>query len=121
MTTAAIRVPGGIMVRVIETLNGFRTKYGYWPASLEMEGDSIACLATDLLTPFGFFLLQSRVQISVSEKAQIVAKGRESDEFDYGTEGWKTDGVHKHDARAWLGLLEEYERTGEDYDDPDVD
>ena len=63
MATPAIKTPGGIMVRVIEALNGFRTKHGYWPNTLEMDSESIACLATDLLTPFGFFLLQSRVEI----------------------------------------------------------
>lgn len=32
-----IKVPGGIMVRLIEAVNGFRTKYGYWPDSLEAK------------------------------------------------------------------------------------
>lgn len=115
--TKAIKQPGGIMVRVIEALNGFRTKFGYWPSVLEMESEAIACLATDLLTPFGFSLLQSRVQIVNAREQKIVAKGMPGDEFDYGEEGWRTEGKHDHDARAWLGLIEEYESENEDDED----
>lgn len=46
-----IKVPGGIMVRLIEAVNGFRTKYGYWPDCLEAEAESIAFLATRSFTP----------------------------------------------------------------------
>ncbi len=110
----AIKSPGGITVRVIESLNGFRSKFGYWPTSLQMETESIACLATELLTPFGFFSLQTRVSIEVGEHGRLLAKGSSSDEFDYGEEGWKTEGIHAHDARAWLGLIEEYEDVNEE-------
>lgn len=114
MGKVAIKSPGGITVRVIEALNGFRSKFGYWPTSLQMEGASIACLATELLTPFGFFSLQSRVSIEVSERGRLLAVGHSGDVFDYGEEGWETAGGHAHDARAWLGLIEEYEDADEE-------
>lgn len=113
MAKVAIKSHGGITVRVIEALNGFRSKFGYWPTSLQMEGDSIACLATELLTPFGFFSLQSRVSIEIGVSGRLLAKGHSGHEFDYGAEGWRTEGAHAHDARAWLGLIEEYEVVDE--------
>lgn len=97
-----IKSPGGLTVRVIEALNGFRTKFGYWPTSLELEAGSIGYLATSCLTPLGFFLLQSKVELVVGDDAKILAKGRTGDVFDYGNEGWA--GEHLHDAHAWLGL-----------------
>lgn len=117
MAIPAIKTPGGVMVRVIEALNGFRSKFGYWPSSLEMEAEAIAHVATELLTPFGFFLLQSRVQIINAHEQKVVAKGHPGDEFDYGEEGWRSDGKHEHDARAWLGLIEEYEPEDEVIED----
>lgn len=50
-----IKRPGGLTVRLVEALNGFRTKYGYWPTTIEMEASSIGVLATGCLTPLGFF------------------------------------------------------------------
>lgn len=59
----AIKSPGGITVRLIEVLNGFKTKYRHWPTTLEAEAETIAFLATTSLTPLGFFLLQSKVNL----------------------------------------------------------
>ncbi len=90
------------MVRFIEALNGFKSKHGYWPASVEAPADTICAVATHCLTPLGFFLLQSKVDIVVGADGQIVARGEGEDAFDYGEEGWR--GEHQHDARVWLGL-----------------
>jgi len=102
-----IKSQGGITVRFIEAINGFNTKYGHWPTALEAEGDTIASLATASLTPLGFFLLQSKVDLTIGEEGKIVAKGKDSEIFDYGEEGWQTPEGHKHSARQWLGIDEE--------------
>lgn len=99
-----IKFGGGLTVRLVEALNGFKTKFGYWPEVLEAEASTIAVLATECLTPLGFFLLQSKVEVKVGEDGKILAKGRSGDVFDYGDEGWQAVNGHKHDARAWLGL-----------------
>jgi hypothetical protein len=95
---------GGVFQRFTEALNGFKTKYGYWPERIEAEPVTISFLATHCLTPLGFFLLQSKVELVEGEPGKILAKGRDEDVFDYGEEGWR--GEHAHDARAWLGLEE---------------
>jgi 8-oxo-dGTP pyrophosphatase MutT (NUDIX family) len=101
-----IKRPGGITVRFIEALNGFKTKYDYWPSVLEAEAETIAFLASQSLTPLGFFLLQSKVDLRIGEQGKILAKGKCGDVFDYGDEGWQSENGHKHDARQWLGLDE---------------
>jgi hypothetical protein len=100
-----IKTELGITVRFIEALNGFRKKHGYWPDRIEAPGATIASLATEYLTPLGFFLLQSKVELAVGPEGALVARGGEEDTFDYGREGLQT-GKYKHDARAWLGLDE---------------
>ena len=107
LVNKTIKRSGGVTVRFIEALNGFKSKFGYWPDSLEAEDSTIANLATECLTPLGFFLLQSKVDVAVGDDGRILAKGRNGDVFDYGEEGWQTDAGHKHDARAWLGLDED--------------
>ena len=97
-----IRTPGGVSVRVLEAINGFRTKYGYWPTQIEAEAGTITALATHHLTPLGFYLLQSKIEIAEGPMGQLFAKGRDGDIFNYGEEGWR--GEHEHDARAWIGL-----------------
>jgi hypothetical protein len=102
-----IKYPGGITVRFIEALNGFKTKFGYWPTTLEAEAETIAFLATTSLTPLGFFLLQSKVDLITGTQGKILVKGDRGEVFDYGEEGWQNPDGHKHDARQWLGLDED--------------
>lgn len=102
-----IKTSGGVTVRFMEALNGFNTKYGYWPSVLEAEAETIASLASQSLTPQGFFLLQSKVDLRIGEQGKILAKGNHGDVFDYGDEGWQSKDGHKHDARQWLGLDDE--------------
>lgn len=99
-----IKSPKGVTVRFIEAINGFKTRYGYWPTRLEAAAATIAAVATENLTPLGFFLMQSKIDLVVGQDGCLVAKGRGEDIFDYGRDGWQSEGRHEHDARAWLGL-----------------
>lgn len=60
--------------------------------------------SNDGLTPLGFFLVQSKIDITIGDDGFILAKGRNCDSFDYGDEGWQNNGEHSHDARDWMGL-----------------
>jgi hypothetical protein len=91
----------------MEALNGFRTKYGKWPAQLEVEAGTLIDLATHSLTPLGFFIPQSKVELVLGPDGSLVARGSDSEAFDYGEEGWRTEGRHGHDARAWLGIQDD--------------
>jgi len=99
----AIKEAGGILVRVLEAINGFRTKYGIWPTCVEMGAETLSVLAFHHLTPFGLYLLQSKIEVSVGREGTIVAKDNEKT-FDYGSEGWQTGNSHRHNASDWLGF-----------------
>jgi hypothetical protein len=106
-----IKSPGGITVRMLEALNGFKRKHGYWPSTLTAGSALISFIATTSLTPLGFFLLQSKVELVEGPEDELIASGREGDSFNYGEEGWQDFPVPKGgavaDARAWLGLVDD--------------
>jgi hypothetical protein len=104
-----VKVPGGVMVRVIEALNGFKTKHAHWPVRLEIEARTLSALATYHLTPLGFFVLQSKIELAEGVDGKLVAFGMNGESFDYGEEGWQAEGRHSHDARAWLGITDDGE------------
>ena len=99
-----IKSPGGITVRLIEAVNGFRTKHGRWPSKIQAEEATIAYLATVSLTPLSFFLLQSKLEVIIGEQGRILALGDGNEVFDYGEDGWQESDDHRHDAMHWLGL-----------------
>lgn len=45
-----IKSSGGIATRLIETINGFKTKYGYWPDTILADSSTISVLATQCLS-----------------------------------------------------------------------
>jgi hypothetical protein len=98
--------PGGVVVRLIEALNGFRTKYGYWPHAIDLPAGTLDAIANYHLTPHGFALVKKRVELRPNDREpmDVVAFGKDDDNFSYGDEGWRTQGQHQHDARAWIGL-----------------
>ncbi|ACY34791.1 hypothetical protein [Comamonas thiooxydans] len=99
-----IKSQGGITVRIIEAINGFRAKHGRWPSKIQAEEATIAHLATVSFTPLGFFLLQSKLEVVVGEQGRILALGDGDEVFDYGERGWQESDGYNHDAMQWLGL-----------------
>jgi hypothetical protein len=102
---ATIKTPDGVLVRVIEAIDGFKSKFGDWPGRVEAPAETIAIIATVSLTPHGFFLLQSKVELTLGADGKILALGKQGQVFDYGEEGWQIPS-HKHSARTWLGIGE---------------
>lgn len=101
-----IKNQGGVLVRLMEAINGFRTKHGRWPSKVQVDETTIAHLATVSLTPLGLFLLQSRLELAIGEPDRILALGDEGEVFDYGEEGWQRANGQGHDAMQWLVLGE---------------
>ncbi|MBV5331573.1 hypothetical protein JZU69_04130 [bacterium] len=100
----ATKSAGGIMERFILAINAFKAKFGYWPTKIEAHEGTIVTLALGHLTPLGFFLLQSRVEIEVSTEFDIRLSGQGRDALVYGDEDcFELAQGRKHEARAWLG------------------
>ena len=103
MSNKTVKRHGGVLVRVLTTLNEFKAKHGYWPAEIAIQPESLAALVTYHLTPLGFFLIQSKVVFKAGPEGDLVAKGKDRDTYSYSTEMGDFDGSANR-ADLWLGL-----------------
>src|SRR5207245_7910144 len=58
---------GGHLARVLETLNGFKDKYGHWPTKLRLPPLALESLREKHLTHPAFKILQSKLNLIVGE------------------------------------------------------
>src|SRR5262245_24076014 len=56
------RIPGGYLSRTLETLNGFKDKFGHWPTKLRLPTTALEALRDKHLTPPGFQTLQAKLE-----------------------------------------------------------
>lgn len=80
---------GGNLVRILQALDGFKGKYGAWPSELHISQDTIDTIKNFHLTASGYRRLNGFVNIVVSGKEDIIAKGAGRRIFNYSTEGWE--------------------------------
>ena len=79
---------GGHLSRVLETLNGFKDKYGHWPTKLRLPTPAYEALRDKHLTRAGFQALQSKLELLAGEHEHLVAEDEAGLKFDYTKEGW---------------------------------
>lgn len=94
---------GGNLVRTLQTLEGFMATHGCWPTRLQMSPGCMAVLAVHHLTPLGFYRLQSKVQLEISDELDLIARDEAGRLFDYGQHGWDVKSAGQI-AREWLGI-----------------
>lgn len=100
---SAIKNSGGVAMRVVAAINGFRQKFGYWPSVIEAEAVTISDLATHSLTPKGFLLLQRRVRLVAGSQGRLLVVGQGEDVFDYGEEVSVNPVELTESTEDWLG------------------
>jgi hypothetical protein len=83
-----VKTHGGHLARTLETLNGFKDKYGHWPTILRLNSSACEALRDKHLTSKGFEVLQSRLHLIVSETEKLMAEDPAGLTFDYVKEGW---------------------------------
>ena len=87
-----VKSAGGNLVRIGQAIDGFKTKYGYWPTALQADEETLNTLKKYHLTEEGFKQLSGFVSITpVTSGVSIVASGIGGDKFDYSREGWSGD------------------------------
>lgn len=94
---------GGNFVRTLQALDGFRATHGCWPTRLQMSPACLADLAVHHLTPLGFYRLQSKVRLEISDESQLIARDESGRCFDYGRHGWDVKNMGQP-AREWLEI-----------------
>lgn len=93
---------GGVLVRSLVAIGGFRAKFGKWPTVLTLSAGSISNLRNGHLTPEGFALLESKLRIVEGKDESVYAIGDDGQVFDYGAE--TVEGNVWQPAQEWAGL-----------------
>lgn len=87
-----VKSAGGNLVRIGQAIDGFKTKYGYWPTALQIDAETLDMVKKYHLTDEGFKQLSGFVPITpVTGDVSIVTIGIGEDKFDYSREGWSGD------------------------------
>lgn len=94
---------GGNLVRTLQALDGFMATHGCWPTRLQMSPECLTDLAVHHLTPLGFYRLQSKVRLEVSDELKLIARDESGRSFDYGLHGWDVKNLGLS-AREWLEI-----------------
>lgn len=94
---------GGNLVRTLQALDGFMATHGCWPTRLQMRPECLVDLAVHHLTPLGFYRLQSKVRLEISDELDLIARDEAGRLFDYGLHGWDVKNAGQP-ARDWLGI-----------------
>lgn len=88
--TLFIKSHGGILVRVLEAINGFKSKHGFWPSEMHINSETLKALSEVHLTKDGLRKLSGFLSILANDEVGIVTKGPDGSYFDYGVEGWQS-------------------------------
>jgi hypothetical protein len=79
---------GGDLARMLETLNGFKDKYGHWPTKLRLSSGVLELLREKHLTAIGFRDLESKLQLITCKDERLTAEDDAGLAFNYAKDGW---------------------------------
>lgn len=89
--------------RVCRTIDGFRVRYGRWPKRLRLFPLAFVDLASHVLTPLGFALVSSVVELVPEEDVTLIAEDGTGAEFTYGQDE-SPEGEASPLTREWFGF-----------------
>lgn len=88
-------------VRRCAAIDGFRVRYGHWPARVRMHPAALEALREHVLSPAGFEVVLSVVELVADESAPMIAEGGEGESYNYGKDGFPSQ--LDEPAREWFG------------------
>ncbi len=94
---------GGNLVRVLQAIGGFYATHNQWPTKLQIRPECLIDLVARHLTPAGFFRLQCRVTLVLSDEINVIAADDAGRVFDYGRQGYHAPNAEAP-VREWLGI-----------------
>ena len=89
-------------VRLCAVIDGYRARYGVWPARIRMWSVIINDLRDHILTPESFAYLESKIDL-VEEGVGMIAEGEDDESYDYAAEGF-TKIAPDIKTQDWLGI-----------------
>jgi hypothetical protein len=89
-------------VRVCAAIDGFRVRYGRWPKRVRIMPISYIDLISHVLTPQGYALVSSYVELVPEEEAEMIAEDEGGNEYSYGKQGFLKREAEPA-TREWFG------------------
>jgi hypothetical protein len=89
-------------VRVCAAIDGFRARYGRWPARVRLFPSALDGLREHVFTSEGLAVVVSIVELVADESAPMIAEGAEGESYNYGREGFPQPRPDDP-AREWFG------------------
>lgn len=89
-------------VRVCSAIDGFRARFGRWPKRVRLMPIAFTNLVCDILTPIGYAVVSSVVELVPEDGAEMIADDGTGAEHSYGRDGHAA-GECDPPSRAWFG------------------
>ena len=89
-------------VRVCAAIDGFRARYGRWPTRVRLFPAALEGLRDHVLTPQGFAVVVSVIELAPDEAAPMIAEGAAGESYNYGREGFVSPRPEET-TRDWFG------------------
>lgn len=90
-------------IRVCMAIDGFRATYGRWPKRVRLMPIAFIDLASHVLSPVGFALVSSVIELVLEDDAEMIADDGTGAEFCYGREG-PPEQSPEPTALDWFGM-----------------
>jgi hypothetical protein len=89
-------------VRFCAAIDGFRVLHGRWPKRVRLMPLAFVDLASHILTPLGFALVSSIVELVPDDDVVMVAEDNSGAEYNYGERGFPEGEVNPPTCE-WFG------------------
>ena len=89
-------------VRVCAAIDGFRARHGRWPKRVRIIPISYVDLVSHVLTPLGYALVSSYVELVPEDDAEMIADDETGAEYSYGKLGFSKKEADPP-TRDWFG------------------
>lgn len=87
--------------RILSTINGFRRKYGEWPSRLLMDKGMADAIKAEILTPLGWALLASKLELVRIEEGTLFAENSKKQIFEYDADHTIPPASERADVWLW--------------------
>jgi hypothetical protein len=89
-------------VRVCAAIDGFRVRYGRWPKRVRIMPACYVDLISHVLTPQGYALVSSYVELVAEDDAEMIADDESGNEYSYGKQSFPKREAEPP-TRDWFG------------------
>lgn len=86
--------------RILETVNGFRRRYGTWPTVLKMDRGMAEALKEHTLTSAGWIMLETKMKIILIDQGTLLAEGG-GQQFEYDATHFVPPDGERADVWIW--------------------